>query len=247
MATKTEILESESLDKKADDPWHWALPAGLDVPDDPLQLRLDFHSQVVVLRTFPAEGVGSIKMVSAVDVAHALASELTVTSGMLPLDALWWSNTRQGAAVALWREPKTWRVALQEEAGGSPQRYTIPMPGLIFICTPGRTPWIFAAKRRPSKPTDKVYRAPAFNVFADGRVCPGTHTFPEKVSDIPESFFRSFFSPTGDLNDRSKAYKNDLKKRWETLDGREKYPMNDLMEHSRVEDLLNLDLEAPRW
>lgn len=238
-------LESES--SPAEDltngasPWRWALPESLELPADPLRLRLDFHSQAVILSTFPELGGGSVKVVSASDVAHSLASELTVSSGILAPNTLWWANTKLGAVIALWREPKMWQVALQEEAMGAPERYTIPLPGLIFICAPGRAPWVFAAKRRPTKPTDKVYRCPTFNIFNNGRVCPGTHKFPDDVKDVPESFFRSFFSPTGDDNNRSKAYPQDLKKRWETLNGREKYPMGDLIAHSRIEDLLTMD------
>ena len=254
MTTTLTVSESESkagtmqtVQESDDSPWKWALPDGLDVPADPLRLRVDFHSQAVIVRTFPEEGVGSVKLVSAQDVAHALASELTVSTGILPPNTLWWSNTRQGAVVALWREPKIWKVALQERAGEPPVRYEIPMPGLIFICSPGRTPWVFAAKRKPSRPADRIYRAPCFNIFDSGKVCPGTHTFPEKEAEIPESFFRSFFSPTGDSRRRSKAYGEGLKKRWETLQGREKYPMSDLVEHSKLQDLLSLNTEDTRW
>ena len=45
---------------------------------------------------------------------------------------------------------------------------------------------------------------PAFNVFRDGRVCPGSHSFPDEVGLIPESFFQSYFSLTGDTRERSK-------------------------------------------
>lgn len=222
-------------------PWKWALPNGLEVEPDPLRLRLDFHTQVVVLSTYQEPGTGSVKIVSAQDVAHALASELTVSTGILPANTLWWTNTRQGALIALWQEPKVRRLALQERALEAPERFDIPMPGLIFICSPGRAPWVYAAKKRPTKPTDKVYQCPTFNVFSSGRACPGTHEFPQEVGKIPDSFFRSFFSPTGDLRGRSKAYDNDLKKRWETLRGRDKYPMGDLIEHARVQDLLSVD------
>ena len=68
------------------------------------------------------------------------------------------------------------------------------MPGLIFVCSPGRGPWVYAAKKRPSDPEQQLYRAPAFNVFQDGRVCPGSHRFPEEVDRIPESFFESLVS-----------------------------------------------------
>ena len=100
--------------------------------------------------------------------------------------------------VALWRPPQVWPVALQREAFQPPARLRIPMPGLVFVCSPGRAPWVYAAPERPTDSGQQLYRAPAFNVFRDGRTCPGSHRFPEEVGRIPESFFQSFFSLTGD-------------------------------------------------
>jgi len=101
------------------------------------------------------------KQVDAMDVAHALASDLSFGSGLLPPDTLWWQNTRSGPVFALYAEPKVWKLALQEDIKKTPQRYTIPLPGLIFLCTPGQAPWVYAVKRRPIKETDIVYRGAA--------------------------------------------------------------------------------------
>ena len=83
--------------------------------------------------------------------------------------------------VALWRPPQVWPVALQREAFRPPGRLRLPMPGLVFVCSPGRAPWVYAALERPTNAEQQLYRMPAFNVFSDGRVCPGSHRFPEKV------------------------------------------------------------------
>ena len=136
--------------------------------------------------------------------------------------------------VALWRPPKVWPVALQREAFKPPARLRVPMPGLVFVCSPGRAPWVYAAKSRPTGAEHPLYRAPAFNVFADGRVCPGSHTFPEEVGLIPESFFQSFFSITGDTRDRSKKHPDNLHALWEELDGKRKYPLKDLVPQCTV-------------
>ena len=42
---------------------------------------------------------------------------------------------------------------------------------------PGSTP----QRSGPADPEQHLFRAPAFNVFRDGRVCPGSHRFPEEV------------------------------------------------------------------
>ena len=55
------------------------------------------------------------------------------------------------------------------------------MPGLVFVCSPGRAPWVYAATERPADAEQQLFRMPAFNVFGDGRVCPGSHRFPEQV------------------------------------------------------------------
>ena len=49
------------------------------------------------------------------DVAHALASDLSFGSGLLLPDTLWWQNTRSGPVFALYVEPKVWKLALQED------------------------------------------------------------------------------------------------------------------------------------
>jgi len=53
-----------------------------------------------------AGSVVRTKLVSALDVAHALARELDLATGILPPDTLWWSRTATGVRVAVWREPR---------------------------------------------------------------------------------------------------------------------------------------------
>jgi hypothetical protein len=105
------------------------------------------------------------KQVDAMEVAHALANDLSFGSGLLPSDTLWWQNTRSGPVFALYVEPKIWKLALQEDIKKPPQRFNIPLPGLIFLCLPGQAPWVYAVKKRPTKETDIVYRAPLANIF----------------------------------------------------------------------------------
>ena len=244
--TTTEAKAAEALPER-DGQLQWAVPASLQVPPDPLRLRVDFHNQAVRMTSFEGR-VTSVKMVSAMDIAHALSRELNLSSGLLPEKALWWTNTADGAVVAMYREPQVTKVALQVDLQKPAERYTIPMPGLIFICRPGGTPpYVYAVKKRPTKPQDKVFKAPCFNIFADGRVCPGTHKFPKEPAGVPDSFFESFFSPTGDTYERSKARPQNLRLHWEKLDGKDTYPNADLVEHSRVEDLLSMEVRRDSY
>ena len=220
----------------------WAVPKELGIPADPLRLRLDFHHQSTVMTYFQSDTLTVTKQVDAMDVAHALASDLSFGSGLLPPDTLWWQNTRGGPVFALYVEPKIWKLALQEDIKKFPQRFTIPLPGLIFLCTPGQAPWVYAVKKRPNKETDIVYRAPLANIFNNGRSCPGSHQYPTRIADVIQSFFVSFFSATADLSHRSKKYPKNVLQLWKYLDDKKKFPNDDLIEHGNISDLITMEM-----
>ncbi|KKM00760.1 hypothetical protein LCGC14_1801170, partial [marine sediment metagenome] len=217
----------ESSKKK--EAFTWEVPDELGIPKDELRLRVDFFHQATEMTIFKDDSV-STKLVSAQDVAHALASELSFGSGLLPPRTLWWKNTRGGPVTALFVEPHIRKVALQTNMKG-PLRFTIPLPGLIFLCTPGTPPWVFAVKSNPTKPADIVYRAPLCNIFNTGRTCGGSHAFPTRVADMVNSFFISFFSSTADIQNRSVKFPKNVADLWKFLDKKKKYPMDDLVKH----------------
>lgn len=219
----------------------WAVPAELGIPPDPLRLRLDFHHQAVEM-TFFEEDTVTTKVVSALDVAQALASDLSFGSGLLPPGAIWWRNTRSGPAVALYVAPHIRQVALQTSIKKPALRYKLPMPGLIFLCRPGAPPWVFAVKSKPKTERDIVYKAPLCNIFANGRSCPGTHKYPARLEDMVQSFFTSFFSPTGDLQGRSQKFPGNVTHLWKFLNGEKRYPLADLVQHGTISDLLNMEM-----
>lgn len=219
------------------------MPAELEVRTDPLRLRLDFHDESVVLHDYAGDLV-RVKRVSALDVAHALARELDLTTGLLPPETLWWARTSSGERVAVWREPRVRTVRLRERYDAPPRRLRLPWPGLVFICLPagcrqGATPYVFAAKARPTTPDDQLYHAPAYNVFGSGRVCTGSHTFPSDPASVPEEFFRSYFSATGDTaRGKSQKYPDDIGALWREIRGRRTYPLEDLVPVLRVADAI---------
>ena len=215
----------------------WSTPGPTDVPRDTLQAQLEIYGETILLRGFDAD-TQWVKTVSADEIAHALTRHLGFSSGLLPPETLWWNQGEAGHTVALWRPPQVWPVALQREAFQPPARLRLPMPGLVFVCSPRRAPWVYAAASRPADPEQELFRAPAFNVFRDGRVCPGSHRFPEDPGLIPESFFQSFFSLTGDTRERSKRHPDDLHTLWEELDGTTAYPTDDLVAQCRVADAM---------
>lgn len=212
------------------------LPANLEVQPDTLRARLEVYGESCVLTTFQ-NALTSTRLVHPLDLAQAMVQQLSLSTGILPPDTLWWASTREGPVTALWRAARVWKVALQLEAMRPAERLAIPMPGLVFVCQPGKAPRVYAAKRRPAHSQDWLYHAPLFNVYTDGRTCPGTHTYPQRVAEAPESFFAAFFSPAGQANGRSKKHPKELAALWRELDGQAKYPTADLVEWGRVKDL----------
>ena len=215
------------------DTTYWSLPGQDDVPRDQLQVQLEVYKETILLRGFEGDSTW-VRTVSADEIAGVFTQHLGFSSGLLPEQALWWSQGETGQVVALWRPSQVWAVALQREAFQPPARLRLPMPGLVFVCSPGRAPWVYAALERPANGEQQLYRAPAFNVFADGRACPGSHRFPGEVGLIPESFFQSFFSLTGDSRNRSNKYPDDLRALWEEIDGTAEYPVEDLVPQCTV-------------
>ncbi len=232
-------LKTKKLNKPS--PFSWAVPEELGIPPDPLRLRLDFHHQAVTMTYFDGDVVDT-KLVSAMAVAHALASELSFGTGLLPDNTLWWSNTPQGPMVAVYADPQVWKVALQVSLDKPARRFRIPLPGLIFLCAPSRPPWVYAVKKRPAGHDDEVYKAPLCNVFANGRSCPGSHNYPNDVRETVRSFFLAFFSVAGDLRDRSLMFPDSVVQLWEFLDKKKVFPMDDLVEYCTVGDLMRAEL-----
>jgi len=216
------------------------VPESLQVPPDPLRLRLDFHEQAVLMTEFGQQEPGSVKIVSAADIAHALATSLSYSTGILPENALWWSYTADGPVVALYEPPRIRKLALQTSASKPPRRFAVPMPGLIFLCRPARQPWVYAVSKRPCGEKDIVYHAPLCNLHEDGKSCPGNHRYPANIGEIPESFFRSFFTATDVLSGRSKKFPDNVVRLWEWLDGKKRYPFADLMKLGTVKDIMEM-------
>lgn len=219
----------------------WAVPESLEIPPDPLRLRIDFHHETTIMTFFNEDNIDT-KMVDPLDIAHTLASELTFTTGLLPNSTLWWSNTKAGPLYAIYSEPQVRRLALQTAATKRPKRYNVPLPGLVFICQSGRPPWVFAVKKKPTKESDVVYKAPLANVYANGQTCPGSHSYPNRVADIVNSFMVSFFSATANLSGRSKKYPKNVLDMWQQLhkEKAQEYPIEDLIKQGTILDLLRM-------
>ncbi len=221
----------------ATDPYRWSLPEGADIEPDPLVVRVDVHQCLVIVKEYREGGITGTKVVSARDLRHGLARGLDWWTGILPrADVLWHSSTPGGTHVAVWTEPGVRRVSVRARYGEEPQRLTLPMPGLLFFCfAGGKAPYVYAAKERPKGLEDLLFHCPTYNVFPSGRICVGSHTFPSDPARIPDEFWCSNFSITGDTA-RGKSHKHpdDVGRLWRELEGRTEYPLEDLVQAIKV-------------
>lgn len=224
------------------EPFAFAVPDDLGIPHDPLRCQINFYNQATELKIFQGDTIKT-KMVSAADVAFALATNLSFGTGLLPTDTLWWRNTRRGPLYALYVEPRIWKLALQKNANKPPSRFTVPMPGLIFLCIPSQAPWVFAVVKKPTKETDRVFHAPLCNLSETGRSCAGDHKYPARVADMVQSFFISFFTSSSHLANRSKRFPDNIAHLWKFLDNKKRFPMADLVQFATIKDIMNLEMD----
>jgi hypothetical protein len=64
--------------------------------------------------------------------------------------------------------------------------------------------------------------------------------FPRDPARIPEDFFKSHLSPTGDSRSRSRKHPEDLMALWTELQGQQEYPLDDLLPAFRLADALRV-------
>lgn len=183
----------------------------------------------------------STRVVAALDIARTLAEEIDLSTGLLPPETLWYARTSTGDRLAIWRAPRVWNVQVKASYDAKALALKLPMPGLVFLCQRNWTsPFVFAAVKRPTDPGDQLYHCPTFNVFRDGRVCPGNHTFIKDPARVPEDFFKSFFSLTGDSRGRTRSHSDDLLTFWKDLAKQKTFPLDELQPALTVADAMRI-------
>lgn len=221
-----------------------AIPEELGIPDDTLMIRIDVFSESIVLTDFCTAMVKT-KMVSAHDIATSFVKELTFNSGFLPENTLWWKTTKFGPVHAVYVNPQIRTISLIKSELKKPQRYLIPLPPLIFLCIPCRSPWVYAVKERPQSENDVVYKAPFYNVYSTGYTCGGSNRYPSDPQGIIEMFLNSFFSPHLASDGRVESGIT-MEQLWKKLRKKPSFPLDELVKHGTIKDLINQNMENER-
>lgn len=228
-------------------PYQWAIPKDPSLAD-PLRLSLHFHRESIVLSDYSDAAIVETRLVSALDVARCFAQELELSTGILPGDAttantLWWARTGGGLQLALYAPPAVRTTVLGAAYGPEPPRtLRLPWPPLVFLYLAGKHPYVFAAKGRPQSDQDELFHCPSFNVFDSGRICVGSHQFPDRPEAIPSAFFESRFSRAGDIQaGKSRRHPHHIGALWDELAGAPMFPLDDLVPQLRVAQAMRIE------
>jgi hypothetical protein len=192
-----------------------------------LEGRLDLFTDFIVLSKFRKGEVTEQYVVDPAEMAAAIAG-ISLNSGLLPHDCLFWSKKDGYDRLGIYIPPQVWPVVVRGEA----QAWRVPLPGLVFVGHDYDYS-LWAVAERPADRRAPLYLAPCPNVHPQG-VCRGNVPFPRAgtttVWQAVEAFFASKFNR--DLSDgKSRAYPNCVLDQWQALHqaGAETYPLDDLI------------------
>lgn len=204
-----------------------------------LQLRLDMYDESLVLTRYEHGAAASAYEVSADDVGAAFAG-MALNTGLLPRECLFYGRAGGDEYVGVYLPPQVRR--LRVKAAQFDGVFAVPLPGMVFTGGGNRYK-IFAVKARPSERRERLFRAPAPNVHANGQVCFGDVDVPgcsaETVHAAAGLFFESVFNR--DLDDgKSLGHGASVLELWRELEGEAEFPLDDLVRTNfKLEDLWN--------
>lgn len=187
-------------------------------------IRLDLYPSVVMMTRYVGQAV-SVYPVSALDVAAAW-TKLSVSSGFLPANALFWRQQGESVALGVYVPARQWTV---RSAAGS---LRLPFPPLVFVGQE-RQYSVFAVKRRPRDQWAALYHAPFPNVWPDGRICAGNVPFPDCSPQNVDRALTLFLEGSRFNRDlvagKCHAYPDDVYRLWTELAGRRRFPLLQLV------------------
>src|SRR5512139_1160676 len=158
--------------------------------------------------------------VQSADVAAAF-SEFGASTGLLPANTLFWQSVAGQIRIGIWLPPK--KRTIPVATGRGLKRWTIPLPGFVFVGQ-DRAYSIYAAVKRPGRSSDRIYRCPLPNVYPDGRICAGNVKFPVCAGDTIDRAAAQFFESEFNHD----LVGGDLLKFLQSLQGKSEFPSGNL-------------------
>ena len=189
-----------------------------------IKVRLDMYDDFILATKYDNHGrSGATFAVDPADLA-ASVSDLSVSTGLMSKNILFWSKKGSVERVGVYLEPQVWPLSVS----GHKLTWHIPLPGMIFIGQ-RKAYSLYAVKEYPA-PKTTLYKAPVPNL--NNSVCTGNVTFPHArintIGQAIEAFFQSGFN-NHLSQDKSQKHPDNILKMWEALKGVSEYPLDDLV------------------
>jgi PRTRC genetic system protein B len=193
------------------------------------RLRLDFYDTAVIMSQWTEDGRTTTYPVAVQDVVSACTT-VTLGSGLLPPDVLFWRQRGQTVTLGIYVPARRWRVQVEE--GAARQGYHLPLPPLVFVGS-GAAYHVFAVRRRPGNGREPLYAAPCPNVHHTGDICRGEARFPVCAAGTIWEALRLFLE--GSIfnahlsNGKCQSYSEDVRQLWAALAGKKRFPLAELV------------------
>lgn len=179
--------------------------------------------------------VNMMKDIAAVFIKNGPAS--LKSEGIIPEHILYTYN-ENGRTVVMWYHPEKKSSLNFSAATKIKQASEVSLPALLY-CVIDTALYIFALRTndRPSAST-KVYKAPFFNIYTDGRVCLGTAKVGVRAKTFEgeaERFERAFFLAEQSGGEHN-VTKSPITQLWNNLiKSKAKFPSDkELIEHPKL-------------
>lgn len=194
-----------------------------------LRMRIELFDDMIAGIRFQDGRPREVYALDPDDVGGALGN-VTLGSGLLPRNCLFWQKVGGQERLAIFVEPKVWAVSVEREK----KTWHVPMPGLVLVGQAQKYQ-MYATKEQQWPVGDTpLYHAPCPNVWGDRGVCTGNAPFPVAgvgtIWQALEVFFSSGFN-THLAGGKSKRFRDDILGQWRALDEANagEYPEDDLV------------------
>ena len=221
-------------------PYRSALPPDLELEEDPLRLRLDFHDESVILHDFAetvtrtAARLGTRRRARARPRAGPRHGAAPARGTLVGEDRHRRPRRRVARAEGL-------DVRLRERYEAPPRRLRLPMPDWCSsACRGASHPTCSRRRRGRSATTDVLYRCPAYNVF-DTAGMHGIARVSLRPAEGARGVLRELLLGRREHRPRPVApHPEDVGELWAELGHSASYPLDDLVPHGTVADVMRI-------